>query len=80
LALSGYRQLVSSVDHSFALSNPALVSVPLKKINFQRLFPDLRMQYLQIRLMLAFASRRASINYSAARSSRCRFHSVTWFG
>src|SRR5437764_14964056 len=31
LRLPGYRQIVSTVDHRFALSNPALVSAPSKK-------------------------------------------------
>jgi hypothetical protein len=31
LRLPGDRQIVSTVDHRFALSNPALVSAPSKK-------------------------------------------------
>src|SRR6202035_2224934 len=30
--LPGYRQIVLTVDHRFALSNPALVSAPSKKL------------------------------------------------
>src|SRR5664279_4625023 len=45
--LPGDRQIVLTVDHRFALSNPALVSAPSKK-SFSRQLPDLGVQRLHI--------------------------------
>jgi hypothetical protein len=43
LGLLDDRQIVRTVDHRFALSNPALVSAPSKKL-FQRQGADLGVQ------------------------------------
>ena len=42
------RQIVGAVDHRLALSNPAMVSAPSKKIVLQRQLADLGMQRLHV--------------------------------
>src|ERR1700693_3278435 len=74
--LARYRQLILSVDHGFAPSNPALVSAPSKKSNSSACCP-----------ILACSGARSTgsgpcavPNTSAACASNCRFHSVIWLG
>jgi hypothetical protein len=64
LALPGDRQIMSTVYHLFALSNPALVSAPLKKSSSSRLLSDFRMQHLQIRLVPALAGHATAVKYT----------------
>ncbi|MGY4485358.1 hypothetical protein ACVWWR_004549 [Bradyrhizobium sp. LM3.2] len=68
--LPGDRQIVSTVDHRFALSNPALVSAPSK-----RQLSDLGMQRLHIDCRRG--RRRALVpKISEALPSSCDFHAV----
>src|SRR5271157_5543182 len=76
LGLAGYGQAVLSVDHSFALSNPALVSARAKKSNSSACCP-----------ILACSGARstgsgpgATPKTSAARASNCPLQSVIWLG
>ena len=75
---AGRSRLRARVDHRFALSMPALVSAPSKKS-----FPSAN---CPIFARSAFTSTggsslcRGPSNTSAARSSSCFFHSVTWCG
>jgi hypothetical protein len=48
VCLLGDRQIVLTVDHRFALSDPALVSAPSKKSFSQRQFADLSVQRLHV--------------------------------
>src|SRR5208283_815564 len=69
-------QIVATVDHGFALSNPALVSARSKKSFSSANCP-----------ILACSGARSTGSVwepppkiSAAPSSRCRFHSAIWLG
>jgi len=78
LSLLGDRQIVPAVDHRFALSNPASVSAPSKKV-LQRQLADLGVQRLHIdrrRRRLAAPGP----NTSAAPFSSGAFHEVIWLG
>ena len=70
LGLARDGKLVVSVDHRFALSNPALVSAPSKKSFSSVNCPDLGVQRLEVHRRLA--GRRRATEHSAARSSNCR--------
>ena len=48
LGLTRHAQWMFTVDHRFALSNPALVSAPFQKIVLQGQLPDLGVQRRQI--------------------------------
>ena len=77
LALPNDWQGMGSVDHRFALSNPALMSAPSKKSFSSASCP-----------ILAWRTLRSGVsdvgfvppNTSAARASNCCFHSVIWVG
>src|SRR5262249_10236609 len=79
LGLLRNAQRVTTVDHRFALSNPALVSAPSKKSFSSVSSPILACS--------AFTSTAGACvvpvpapNISAAPPSSCAFHVVTWFG
>ncbi len=72
------RQCRRTVDHRFALSNPALVSAPAKKSFFNINWPILACRAFRSTGSLDGAP--AAPNTSAARSYSCRFHSVFLFG
>src|SRR5882724_1405735 len=72
------RQLGITVDHRFALSNPALVSAPSKKSFSSVNCPILACNALRSTGGASGAT--APPNTPAARSINCRRHSVTWLG
>ena len=74
--LLGDGKLMVTVDHGFALSNPALVSACSKKSFSKASWPILACSGAK-----STASGRAPpLNTSAAPSSNCRFQSLIWFG
>src|SRR5574340_343538 len=70
-------QGMGSVDHRFALSNPALMSAPSKKS-----FSSASCPIFSWRTLKSGASDVGLVppNTSAARASNCCFHSVIWVG
>ena len=77
LALPHDGQFVRSVDHRFALSNPALMSACSKKS-----FSSASCPIFAWRVLRSGVSDVGFVppNTSAARASNCCFHSVTWVG
>jgi hypothetical protein len=69
------RQCVVSVDHGFALSNPALVSARSKKVVLQRQLSDLGVQRRQVHRGHGLAA--ACEDVRGALPQR-RFHLMTW--
>src|SRR3990172_3829081 len=69
-------EFVVTVDHGFALSNPALVSACSKKSFSSASWPILAWSGARF----TGSDRGPVSKISAARSSNCRFHSVIWFG
>src|SRR6266849_3730027 len=74
--LLGDRQIVLTVDHRFALSNPALVSAPSKKS-----FSTVSSPLLACSDFTSMAGSAAALpppgpNTSAAPPSSCAFHEV----
>jgi len=59
LGLPDQRKFMPTIDHRFALSMPALLSAPTKKIILQRQLPDLGVQHLQIHRRRRFRACRA---------------------
>src|SRR5881394_4462746 len=79
LSLLGDRQIVLTVDHRFALSNPALVSAPSKKS-----FSSVSSPILACSDFTSTAGATGPVlpapNTSAAPPSSCAFHVVIWLG
>src|SRR5216110_1614258 len=77
--LLGDRQIVLTVDHRFALSNPALVSAPSKKS-----FSSVSSPILACSDFTSTAGVIGAVlptpNTSAAPPSSCAFHVVIWLG
>ncbi|KGD39888.1 hypothetical protein DO72_3911 [Burkholderia pseudomallei] len=73
------RQSVLTVDHFFALGNPALSSAPLKKSFSSASCPIFACSVFRS-TGGSFDGAPPTPNTSAARSCNCRFHSVIWFG
>src|SRR3977135_597871 len=73
--LIGYRQIMSTVDHRFALSNPALVSAPSKKSFSSVSSPILACSDFTSTAGAAVAGLPAP-NTSEAPPSSCAFHVV----
>src|SRR5436190_19247834 len=77
--LLGDRQFVVTVDHRFALSNPALVSAPSKKS-----FSSVSSPILACRDFTSTAGVIGAVlptaNTSTAPPSSCAFHFVIWLG
>ena len=69
--LLGDRQIVCTVDHRFALSRPALLSIVL-----QRQPPDLCVQRLHVESTCADPVPPPGPNTSVAPPSSCAFHDV----
>jgi hypothetical protein len=67
---------VGAINHFFALSNPALVSAPLKKSFSSANCPIFACSVLMSGSLSALTALEPPSNTSAARSSNCRFHSV----
>src|SRR5271157_3286236 len=80
LGLPGDRQVVLTVDHRLALSNPALVSAPSKKSFSKVSSPILAGSAFKSTLGAAFVSPLSAPNRPAAPSSTWLRHCVTWFG
>src|SRR3954454_5212905 len=78
LRLLGDRQIVLTVNHRFALSNPALLSAPSKKSFSSVNCPILACS--AFRSTGAASGATAPPNTPAARSINCLRHSVTWLG
>src|SRR6201991_3566598 len=74
--LPGDRQIVLTVDHRFALSNPALVSAPSKKSFSSVSSPILACSDFTSTTGSAAALPAAGPNTSAAPPSSCAFHDV----
>src|ERR1700754_3852693 len=70
---------MATVNQRFALSNPALVSAPLKK-SFSRLSWPIFACRVFTSTGGSLDTGPAAPNTSAARSCNCRFHSVILFG
>src|SRR5205814_6972621 len=77
LRLLGDRQSVLTVDHLFALSNPALVSAPSKKSFSSVSSPILACSDFTSTTGCAAALPLPRPNTSAAEPSSCAFHAVT---
>src|SRR5471030_782988 len=77
--LPGDRQIVFTVDHRFALSNPALVSAPSKKSFSSVSSPILACSDFTSTAGVVGAAL-ADPNTSAAPPSSCAFHAVIWLG
>src|SRR5882672_4126971 len=75
--LLGDRQIVLTVDHRFALSNPALVSAPSKKSFSSVSSPILACSDFTSTAGVAGAMF-PDPNTSAAPPSSCAFHDVIW--
>src|SRR6195952_3027528 len=80
LSLLGDRQIVLTVDHRFALSNPALVSAPSKKSFSSVSSPILACSDFTSTAGGATALPPPGPNTSAAPPSSCAFHDVIWLG
>src|SRR4051812_9842025 len=76
LRLLGDRQIVFTVDHRFALSNPALVSAPSKKSFSSVSSPILACSDFTSIAGAAVALPPPGPNTSDAPSSSCAFHDV----
>src|SRR4030081_2549537 len=77
--LLGDRQIVVTVDHRFALSNPALVSAPSKKSFSSVSSPSFACSDFASTVGVTGAVL-PDPNTSAAPPSSCAFHVVTWLG
>src|SRR3990172_899110 len=80
LGLLRVRQLVTTVDHRFAFSNPALLSAPSKKS-----FSKVSSPILACRAFTSTGGGDCAVpppgpNTSAAQPSSCAFQVVIWFG
>src|SRR6202011_4601948 len=78
--LLGDRQIVLTVDHRFALSNPALVSAPSKKSFSSVSSPILACSDFTSMAGCAVPPPAPGPKTSAAPPSSCVFHDVTWLG
>src|SRR5260370_5339529 len=78
LRLAHDRQIVSTVDHRFALASPMRPSAPDKKSFSSANCPILACSVLRSRPCSRFSA--AVANTSAARCSNSVFHLVIWFG
>src|SRR5499433_4287302 len=78
--LLGDGQIVLTVDHRFALSNPALVSAPSKKSFSSVSSPILACSDFMSTAGSAIPPPLPGPNTFAAPPSSCAFHDVTWFG
>src|ERR1051325_8956758 len=76
LRLFGNRQVVLTVDHRFALSNPALVSAPSKKSFSSVSSPILACSDFTSTVGSAVAWPLPGPNTAAAEPSSCAFHDV----
>src|ERR1700761_3248522 len=76
--LGGKRQCVASVNHRFALSNPALLSAPDKK-SFCNVNSPIS-ACSSFKSTPASAVSRPPPKTDVAPSSNCVFHAVIWFG
>src|SRR5205814_9908704 len=76
LCLPGDRQIVFTLDHRFALSNPALVSAPSKKSFSSVSSPILACSDFTSIVGSAAALPPPGPNTSAAPPSSCAFHDV----
>src|ERR1700680_2138073 len=76
LGLPGNRQFVLTVDHRFALSNPALVSAPSKKSFSSVSSPILACSDFTSTTGSAATLPAPGPNTSAAPPSSCAFHDV----
>src|SRR5262245_2216591 len=74
------RQIVLTVDHRFALSNPALVSAPSKKSSSTFSSPILACSDFTSTARSAVPPPLPGPNTSVAPPSSCAFHDVTWLG
>lgn len=73
------RQRMRTVNHRFALSSPALLSAPDKKL-FSSVNCPIFARSVFTSTGGSFDGGAAAPNTSAARSCSCRFYSVIWFG
>src|SRR6267142_5772313 len=73
-------QLVTTVDHRFAFSNPALLSAPSKKSFSKVSSPILACRAFRSTGAAAGAAPPPDTNTSAAPPSSCAFQVVIWFG
>src|SRR4030088_1469369 len=74
------RQVVLTVDHRFALSNPALLSAPSKKSFSSVSSPIFACSDFTSTAGCAVLSPPPGPKTSAAPPSSCAFHDVIWFG
>src|ERR1700733_11266584 len=80
LRLPGDRQIVLTVDHRFALSNPALLSAPSKKSFSSVSAPILACNDFTSTAGCAAPLPPPGPKTSAAPPSSCAFHDVIWLG
>src|SRR6202040_2477417 len=80
LCLLCHRQIVLTVDHRFALSNPALLSAPSKKSFSSVSAPILACNDFTSTAGCAAPLPPPGPKTSAAPPSSCAFHDVIWLG